>query len=44
MESGAAERALILGWDARELIGLHRAKPHDHPARAPRPRTPPALA
>jgi hypothetical protein len=34
MESGAVERALILGWDVRELIGLHRAKPHDHPARA----------
>ena len=25
---------MILGWDARELIGLQRAKPHDHQARA----------
>jgi hypothetical protein len=34
MDAGTIERALILGWDARELVGLHRAKPHDHPARA----------
>ena len=32
MDAGTVERALILGWDARELIGLQRAKPHDHPA------------
>jgi len=34
MDSGAVERALILGWDARELIGVQRAQPHDHPSRA----------
>jgi len=28
------ERALILGWHPLELIGVSRAKPHDHPARA----------
>jgi hypothetical protein len=28
------ERALILGWDARELIGLQRFRPYDHPLRA----------
>ena len=33
-DSGAVERALILGWDARELIGVQRAHPHDHPSRA----------
>jgi hypothetical protein len=30
----SAERALILGWDVRELVGVQRAKPHDSPARA----------
>jgi hypothetical protein len=34
MAADVIERALILGWDVRELIGLQRAKPHDHPARA----------
>jgi hypothetical protein len=34
MASGAIERALILGWDARELIGVQRAKPHDNPSLA----------
>lgn len=34
MAADVIERALMLGWDARELIGLQRAKPHDHPARA----------
>ena len=34
MAADVIERALILGWDARELVGLQRAKPHDHPARA----------
>jgi hypothetical protein len=28
------EQALILGWDARELIGLQRFQPHEHPLRA----------
>jgi hypothetical protein len=28
------EQALILGWDARELIGLQRCRPYDHPLRA----------
>jgi hypothetical protein len=34
MDAGTIERALILGWDARELIGLQRVKPHDDPSRA----------
>jgi hypothetical protein len=34
MDAGTIERALILGWDARELVGLQRAKPHDHQSRA----------
>lgn len=34
MDAGTIERALILGWDVRELIGLQRAQPHDHPSRA----------
>jgi hypothetical protein len=34
LDAGTIERALILGWDARELIGLQLAKPHDHQARA----------
>ena len=28
------EKALSLGWDARELIGVCRAAPHDSPSRA----------
>ena len=28
------ERALILGWDVRELVGIWRFKPHDHPLHA----------
>ncbi|WP_147156603.1 hypothetical protein [Reyranella soli] len=31
MDGGTVERSLILGWDARELIGVQRAKPHDNP-------------
>jgi hypothetical protein len=31
MASGAIDAALRLGWDARELIGLQRFRPHDHP-------------
>jgi hypothetical protein len=31
MDSGGVERALILGWDLRELIGVQRARPHDNP-------------
>jgi hypothetical protein len=34
MAAGTIERALILGWDAREMIGLQRANPHDDPSRA----------
>jgi len=32
--AGAIDAALRLGWDARELIGLQRFRPHDHPLRA----------
>jgi hypothetical protein len=31
---GVVEKALGLGWDARELIGVCRAVPHDSPSRA----------
>jgi hypothetical protein len=34
IRSGAADKALGLGWDARELIGVCRAAPHDSPSRA----------
>jgi hypothetical protein len=34
IRSGAADKALGLGWDARELIGVCRAPPHDSPSRA----------
>jgi hypothetical protein len=34
MAAGAIDAALRLGWDARELIGLSRFHPHDHPLRA----------
>ncbi|SEP51123.1 hypothetical protein SAMN02990966_07870 [Rhodospirillales bacterium URHD0017] len=34
LDAGTIERALMLGWDVRELVGLQRAKPHDHPMRA----------
>jgi hypothetical protein len=32
--SGTIERALILGWGAREMVGVSRHWPHDHPLRA----------
>jgi hypothetical protein len=32
--AGVVEKALVLGWDARELIGVCRAAPHDSPSRA----------
>lgn len=32
--AGVVEKALSLGWDARELIGVCRAAPHDSPSRA----------
>jgi hypothetical protein len=32
--AGVVEKALGLGWDARELIGVCRAAPHDSPSRA----------
>ena len=34
MESGAVAKAVNLAWDARELIGVQRAPPHDAPHRA----------
>jgi hypothetical protein len=32
--AGMIEKALALGWHARELIGVCRAAPHDSPSRA----------
>ena len=32
--AGAIDAALRLGWDVRELIGLQRFRPYDHPLRA----------
>ena len=34
MESGAVAKAVNLAWDARELVGVQRAPPHDAPHRA----------
>jgi hypothetical protein len=34
LRAGVVEKALGLGWDARELIGVCRAAPHDSPSRA----------
>jgi hypothetical protein len=34
LHAGVIEKALALGWDARELIGVCRAAPHDSPSRA----------
>jgi hypothetical protein len=34
MAADVIERALMIGWDARELIDLQRGKPHDNSARA----------
>lgn len=34
MESGAIAKALELGWDALELVGVQRTPPHDAPYRA----------
>ena len=34
MAAGAIDAALRLGWDVREIVGLSRSKPHDHPLRA----------
>ena len=34
MAAGVIDAALRLGWDVRELIGLHRFRPHDHPLHA----------
>jgi hypothetical protein len=34
MAAGAIDAALHLGWDVRELIGLQRFRPYDHPLRA----------
>ena len=34
IETDVVEAALIRGWHPLELIGVSRAKPHDHPARA----------
>jgi hypothetical protein len=34
LRAGVVEKALCLGWDARELIGVCRTAPHDSPSRA----------
>jgi hypothetical protein len=34
LAAGVVEKALGLGWDARELVGVCRAPPHDSPSRA----------
>jgi hypothetical protein len=34
LRAGVVEKALALGWDARELIGVCRAAPHNSPSRA----------
>jgi hypothetical protein len=34
LRAGVVEKALALGWDARELIGVCRSAPHDSPSRA----------
>jgi hypothetical protein len=34
LRAGVIEKALRLGWDTRELIGVCRAAPHDSPSRA----------
>jgi hypothetical protein len=34
MAADVIERALILGWEARELVGVQCVAPHDHAARA----------
>jgi hypothetical protein len=34
LRAGVIEKALQLGWDTRELIGVCRAAPHDSPSRA----------
>jgi hypothetical protein len=34
LRAGVVEKALSLGWDARELIGVCRTAPHDSPSRA----------
>jgi hypothetical protein len=32
--AGVLQKALGLGWDARELVGVQRQPPHNHPSRA----------
>ena len=34
MESGTVAKAINLAWDSKELVGVHRAPPHDAPHRA----------
>jgi hypothetical protein len=34
MRAGTIEKALGLGWDAREIIGVCRSRPHDSPSLA----------
>jgi len=34
LRAGVVEKALGLGWDVRELVGICRAPPHDSPSRA----------
>jgi hypothetical protein len=34
MHSGAVDKALGLGWDTRELVGVRRRSPHDAPSQA----------
>ena len=34
LRAGVVEKALALGWDVRELVGVCRAPPHNSPSRA----------
>jgi hypothetical protein len=34
LAAGIIAKALGLGWEARELVGVQRHPPHDHPCRA----------
>jgi hypothetical protein len=34
MRAGVVAKALGLGWEARELVGVQRHRPHDHPLHA----------
>ena len=34
LRAGVVEKALTLGWDSRELVGVCRRQPHNLPSRA----------